>query len=336
LSRAATGIRLGPVTAGLLVTGVLILLHVLWERGFGHLRQLPPSSTELGEVTTSRVIEVLTGFIVGAGVALRRYGLRDLERLRPYLVCAPGEYDAFVEGFRRMPRLPAAAASLAALALGLLVVPDEGTGLPFLLSDQAWSHAMVWALLANAILFPILGYRVYETFSRERVVRRLEARLGEVDLLDLRPLAFFARRGLRGAFFWLVGSSIASLIYVNIGFHWATGAVIVGTVSVGTAAFLLPMRGVHQRIRNAKSAELERVRAAIRAARAPVLEGAEKADAASLRLPALLAYEARIEQVREWPFDTPTLTRFSLLVLLAVGSWLGGAVVELLLDIALE
>lgn len=330
------GIRLGPFAFGISVTAALIVLHVLWERAFGHTPRTLLEPGELGDFSTGLVIEVLIGFLVGAGLALRIYGLRDLEELRPYLVCSPGEYDGFVESFRRVSRLPATAASLAALAVGLLVVPEDVTGMPYLLSDQAWEHGFVWALFVNAILFPILGYRIYTTFARERVVGRLEARLREVDLLDLRPLAFFARRGLRAAFFWLVGSSIASLIYVNIGFHWATGAVIVGTVGVGTAAFVLPMRGIHRRIRSAKSAELQRVRAEIRTARAPVLEGAERADAAALRLPALLAYEARIEQVREWPFDAPTLARFSLLVIVAVGSWLGGAIVERLLGLALE
>ena len=41
-----------------------------------------------------------------------------------------------------------------------------------------------------------------------------------------------------------------------------------------------------------------------------------------------LAYEARIEAVREWPFDVPTLVRFAAFLLLPLGSWLGGALVE--------
>ena len=54
------------------------------------------------------------------------------------------------------------------------------------------------------------------------------------------------------------------------------------------------------------------------------------------RLPALLAYEARIERVREWPFDVPTLLRFLALALVAAGSWLGGALVERMLGVFLD
>ena len=49
-----------------------------------------------------------------------------------------------------------------------------------------------------------------------------------------------------------------------------------------------------------------------------------------------LAWEARIESVREWPFDTPTLVRFALFLLIPLGSWLGGAVVERVVDLVLE
>ncbi len=57
--------------------------------------------------------------------------------------------------------------------------------------------------------------------------------------------------------------------------------------------------------------------------------------AAAGRLPALLAYETRIERVSEWPFDSPTLARFGLLLLLPLLSWLGGALVERALDAVL-
>jgi hypothetical protein len=50
---------------------------------------------------------------------------------------------------------------------------------------------------------------------------------------------------------------------------------------------------------------------------------------------ALLAYEARIEAVREWPIDTATLRRFGLFLLIPMASWIGGALVERLVDAAL-
>jgi hypothetical protein len=93
---------------------------------------------------------------------------------------------------------------------------------------------------------------------------------------------------------------------------------------------------VHRRIRDAKREELDRVRLRLRSARRELLAGSTGAARAAAELPALLAYETRIETVSAWPFDTPTLLRFGALTLLASGSWLGGALVERLLDVALE
>ena len=38
----------------------------------------------------------------------------------------------------------------------------------------------------------------------------------------------------------------------------------------------------------------------------------------------------------DWPFDAPTLARFAVLLALATGSWLGGAVMERLLGSILD
>jgi len=53
---------------------------------------------------------------------------------------------------------------------------------------------------------------------------------------------------------------------------------------------------------------------------------------ASAELPGLLALETRIAAVREWPLDASTLLRVGLYVTLGIGSWLGAAAVERLLD----
>ena len=60
------------------------------------------------------------------------------------------------------------------------------------------------------------------------------------------------------------------------------------------------------------------------------------AAVAGAKIPGLLAFENRIESVREWPFDAPTLTRFFLYVAIPLGSWVGGALVERLLGAALD
>ena len=99
----------------------------------------------------------------------------------------------------------------------------------------------------------------------------------------------------------------------------------------------MPALLVRGTLRDAKHAELDRVREKISRARETVLAGAGgvAAEQAAV-LQGLLAYEARIESVREWPYDPPTLIRFVVFALIATGSWLGGALVERALSAVLD
>jgi hypothetical protein len=338
--RWVASVPLGSVGLGVATASLLILLRVAWEAAFGDLDSFSAARfapwNEAG-AWTSLVIAVLTGFVVGAGIHVRRATLRDVEALAPLLDCSTQEHAGFTRSILHSDPRPTWLATLAGVLVGLLVITEREGSLPFLLSNQYSHHGYLWGLLANALLFAILGREAYETFKISRVFTRIEARIKTIDLLDLRPLVPFARRGLRSAFFWLAGSSIASLIFLGQGFQWATALVLAGTLTLGTLALLLPVRGVHRRIRAAKQAELTRVRDAIRGDRDLLLrQPGDAASPAAPRLPALLAYESRIAEVNTWPFDTPTLARFGLLMAVAVGSWLGGAVVERALGLFLD
>jgi CSLREA domain-containing protein len=70
----------------------------------------------------------------------------------------------------------------------------------------------VLALAFNALLFAIMGRIVVQSFRTNQFFARIESRLGPVDLLRPQELAPFARRGLRNAFLWIGGSSIASIV----------------------------------------------------------------------------------------------------------------------------
>jgi hypothetical protein len=127
------------------------------------------------------------------------------------------------------------------------------------------------------------------------------------------------------------------LLLVDAAVPGVVAAVIAGTLALGVASLLLPSRGIHQRLREGKRVELARVRQAIERSSRELFEPEDPAAPdRQPPLPALLAWEARIESVREWPFDTPTLVRFALFLLIPLGSWLGGAVVERVVDLALD
>jgi hypothetical protein len=98
------------------------------------------------------------------------------------------------------------------------------------------------------------------------------------------------------------------------------------TLVVAALALLSPVRGVHNRIRQAKDSELRRIIGAISTQRSAL----EDPDASRRigEMADLVAYRGLIEDVPEWPFTTSTYTRFILYMLIPVASWVLGGVAE--------
>jgi hypothetical protein len=282
------------------------------------------------------VLAILTGFLVAASRWAIDGSRRELEHLGPSLRCSSAGLESFIERlYRYDPRWMSLCVGLSVL-VGLAMIPltVEGAGRSF--ASEVWDHHLLFAIALNIILFWILGRELWATVEVTRVFSDLEEHLGPVDLLDPGKLAAFAHRGLRSAVTWIGGSCIASLLFLNPGYLPALG-VVTATLGVGAVTFVLPTRAVHRRLRAEKHAELARAREAIQHERAALLgkEPGAASDSAGTRLPGLLAYEGRIASASAWPFDTPTVVRFSLLLALALGSWIGGALVEQLLSTAL-
>ncbi len=207
----------------------------------------------------------------------------------------------------------------------------------FLFQAGEWNAHLVWVVLANAILFALLTRAAYTGFLVRRALERITGEIVQLDLLDRSFVAPYAKLGLRQASYWIVGSCIASLLALDLERVWPLFVVLSGTLFLATLALLQPARIIRRRLKQAKHDELVHIRAQIqRAKEAATDPGNNRAGPEAARLPGLLAYESRIEAVREWPFDTATLARFGALVILAVGSWLGAAMVERLLGIALD
>ncbi len=181
----------------------------------------------------------------------------------------------------------------------------------------------------------LLGWclgRFLETLLRDSLlVSCLAERIETIDLLDRGALRLVERQGLRGALVMVALLSLTAVISVSPG-RTVVGALIATSLNLAMAvvALVLPARGIHRRIRVEKERQIAPLRAEIDAARRRVTEGAASAEQVA-RLPGLLALEARLDAVREWPFDTGSLSRFALYLLLGLGSWFGAAGVELLL-----
>jgi len=327
-SRLFDRVPASPLGVGVGLGVALILAFLGLDLLDGNLRTLLS-----GEVAPWRHVEVRSAAIIAtlfAGVLVtHRYEeagtRRDLRALLPSLrrvSLANGDRDEEAVGASN-PRCLRVVGALGAACITAIVpmlyrdpsrfLHAETYRLPSVLFDLAVGAALGWATSRT----------LYASVCQDRAFARLAALVREIDLLDLEPLRPFARRGLRRALRWLLLATIASLAFIDAGYAEAPALVLIGIVAFAMVSLLLPVLGIHARIRAEKLRTLASLRQQIRAERSTPDAG----NARGGRLADLLAYEARIAAVREWPIDATTLLRFTLFLLLPLGSWLGSAVV---------
>ncbi len=276
--------------------------------------------------------ELVAGLVVVLPLTLNAYAFRgalgDLRDLRASLELSESELARLRVETTSAPASWLALASGASVAVMLLAV---------LFDPLIWGHGprpgprdpqLWWALLHNAAG----AYAFGRMLALEAALTRGYARLAKhvrVDLLDPGALAPLARKGQRSALLWILLSSSISLFWLGEWPAAINGLVLALVLGVVATAFALPLSRVRPRIAAAKRAEILRVNRALEQEREVLLAGRA---AAGGRVAELLAWRALVEGVREWPVGLPTLLRSGLFVLLGIGSWLGGAVVERLLE----
>lgn len=131
---------------------------------------------------------------------------------------------------------------------------------------------------------------------------------------------------MRRAFVWLIFVGIILLSIPEDGsglFAWLTLSISVVIASFNAVITMQPIR---RKIRAAKDTELNTLRERLAQARKEMATGGVGAD-----MPALVALEGRIENIREWPLDLPTAARLPLYILIPVGAWAIGVYAESLL-----
>lgn len=197
------------------------------------------------------------------------------------------------------------------------------------LRAETYALPSVWFdLVVGAALGWATSRTLYAAITEDRIFARLAESVRDLDLLDLSPLRPFARRGLRRALRWLLLASIAALTFADAGYFEPPALVLLGIVGFALFSFLLPVAGARQRIRREKRRTLAVLRGWLAEERRRLHAGGPVERRGSGAIADLLAYERCITDVREWPIDTTTLVRFSLYLLLPLGSWLGSALVQ--------
>jgi uncharacterized membrane protein len=259
------------------------------------------------------------GWVPLALIVLVRGTGRDAADLAPALSVDAAELRArvFAAGSRALPWSVPFALGLAGLDLLLM---DQASPL-FALPPAALSFIVIREVVVCIAIFGVLAWAAGAAWS---LSRQAQAHASP-DLLDPRPLVPLARCGTRMLLFWVLMISFnVPVMFAAVETLRFLGFIVLYLLTLAGAALAIPTWGARQALRAAKAAERDRVREQIRHAR----EGRE-----DVRLPGLLAWEARIESVSEWPIDASSLRLAGLYVLIPVLSWVGGALVERVVDV---
>ena len=280
---------------------------------------------------TEIVNAALIGYIPAA-LAMARRGIdRDLGSLRPWLPLS----DAEVANIRADAIRPAGLVGRAFIIFGLVgafvnvFVDPSLSGAGPSLSNPGF----MWPLFRIPVFILLLFILIVSDVNATRTYFYMGRNLIEVDLLDVQSLSPFARRGLRSALTWILFLIVFSLFWLGEDTASRQNPILFAAVLVmATAAFVVPLVGVHNNVLSVKRSELDRLSEEIRDERTVVTGEISNENPVSPKLANLVAYYQFIDQAREWPIDAANLLRFVMYMLIGLGSWLGGAVVERLLD----
>ena len=329
-------LRLALVTAGTLFA-TFFALEALFGRFavvFGDGGDNPARDPQINFRLTLVMI-LLVAYLPAAYTLGVRGARRALEDLRPYFLeegdatqraARVGRFE--LQGLRRARWLGVA------LALAIPFWVDR--------SLDVWS---LWNYpvepIFQRVLLPALGWFAGSFLYSVSVESRQLSQIGrdqiQVDLLDLRSFAPLTRQGLRYALLVVGLISIVTLFLVGYQKHGIFSVVLIanaGALAAAAAGLLLPLRGARQAIVAAKRSELDWCDAALRRARAALER--DTAPSGSRSIADLVAWRGVVAAVPEWPLDAPTLRRFVLVLGLPIGSWLGGAFVERVVDFVLR
>jgi len=267
--------------------------------------------------------------------SLDRAGLRDLY-VRSALGNSRGRIIASVFGW------------LFGFLIPVFAVPGAWTlmtGQPDLwqsaLPPEAY-WAAGWFLVIVPFLIASLSKASYQMVtSARRLLSELENRL-DVSPLESETLRPLANAGLHTSFIWMIGAAIGMLFVLDSNIESTVIMVFMAGIAVlGGLAAIGPAMAGRRVIRRAKEKALADVRAAIARLHLEALDPSSETlvkhtdDQRLAQMGALLAYEDRLEKAPELPVSAPTIAQFALYLAIPVGSWLGGAFVERMVDAAL-
>ncbi len=323
--RILDGSPLSPFWTGVLLSLGFLLVFFVLELALGRFAEYD-RDTYREDLRVALVLCLLAAYLPAAWLYSVRSARRTVNELAPSLTRGGGTVGLEEAGRFDGARLRKAGVVGVTLLVVALVFAESGLSNLSLfgqMSPEAYFHRvlLIWIGWFG-------GRSAYATWVESKRFSRIGRERLEIDLLDLASVAPLMRYGLRQALVTIGGFSVLALMFYDSeaapNLIWFLLAASLSTLLLAAIGLLIPVRGVHDAIAREKTHELARVNDQIRRVRA--------GSGAVPSLADWIAYRGLIESVREWPVDAPTVRRFALYLAIPLGSWLGGALVERMVD----
>ena len=312
------------VVFGAVVLALVALAAALIE-GPG---RMDPEGDVLGnrDLRLGLTLTVLAAYTPASRHYLLRAAKRNLEALSRLL--GPRAEAALATRTAWLPGWTASLFVLAAPLVGLAVDRDPGV----YFRSGYWTVGNAWSWCLGAFAAWCVGRSVVATLGVSRDFSAIARALPDVDLLDRAWLAPFTSQALLSSLLWLLVPALFAVNLVDAPFTLVVPAITAVCAAVGTTALLLPTRGVRRRLLDAKERELAAVHAVLAGDESALDRSLLAAHSSRPSIADLVAWARYVAELSTSPFTQETRLRFSLYLALPVGSWLGGALVDWLVE----
>ncbi len=219
-------------------------------------------------------------------------------------------------------------ATLLGLILGstqvswMLVADNVGDAKASMMISIAVGNLVTWLAVVHVMMRRGLASLELRRLGREHT---------KVDLLRLDALLPFGRIGTFHLLMVVLAFSLSVFQARDAECRWVNySAALAAAVPAGIVLLLLPMIGVQHNVREARRRALEKLDHAI--------AHADRAlEPEPLRyLGDLLKQRDALQHARTWPLDTTALSRIAIYFIIPPLAWVGGAIVEIALQTAIE